>query len=256
MWRALGGGARGACPSQEKAPVAQRLRHVVAQQPAERRQQPGERLEVDPPAPVLRQDRLPAEEVPQQPGELRRVPLAHRPGALRHDVAAQPDDPPAVLAVAVQRPLVAVAVEDVRNRREALELLPVAAAEAPPLGACPRRLQLHVPHQRAIAGHSEVRPAEAARQRGLPRTGGADSELGRHSRQQVLERRPQLLLGAARQRRRAFLGHRIREGANSGECNIGLGHDDACRADPAYAPSNGAPRPAPPCEGCSLTLPG
>ena len=206
-----------------RAAGGQRFRHFVSQQPTQRRQEGGERLEIDGAAPVLRQDRFPREEIAEQIREGRGVLFRHGACTVFDDVAGQLDDASAAFAAAIQRPFVSVGVEDVRNGRKALELIAIAAAETALVRTAAGRLELHIARQRAVARNGEIRPAEAIRQHRFAAANNFEADLSPVRRQQALEWRAQLIFGAAcRQRRlsRNFSG----EVPQRGKQVVWLGH--------------------------------
>ena len=177
-------------------PPAQGVGHIVAQHPAQRRQHRREALEVDLAVAVERRDRFPKEEIAQQPHEGARILRGNRLRAIGGDIAGEADEAGA-LAAAIQRPFVAVAVEDVGNARKTPELLAVASAEPPRVRADARRLELDITGESPVAQNGIVGAAEAVGQRRLARADDIRGEQRRGVGHQVLEGRAQPILRRA-----------------------------------------------------------
>jgi hypothetical protein len=79
--------------------------------------------------------------------------------AIDGDVAAKADEFALQGAVTVERPLVAIGVQEVRNRRKALELLAVAPPEMARIGAGAWCLELDVAGKELIRMDGEIGPA-------------------------------------------------------------------------------------------------
>ena len=73
---------------------------------------------------------MPHQEIAQQAFDRIRVLGPYRPFALRGDIAGETDNSVDQFAVAIERPFVAVGVEEIGDGREAFELFAVAAHEA------------------------------------------------------------------------------------------------------------------------------
>ncbi len=206
--------------------VPQRVGDVVAQHPAQRRQQPGEALEVDPPPTVEREDRLPREKIAQQPLDGERVLLRHCLSPVLRDVAGQADpvaDPP---AATIQRPLVSITVNEIRNRREPFELAFISSFESTPVGARTRSLEFDMAGEDSTFVDREIRAAQAA---GKARLAGADDlEADRvgDARHQGLERRAQLFFGFTGGQASHFRRYGIGENAQRfGDGGTACGHE-------------------------------
>ena len=193
--------------------VPQRVGHILAQHPAQRRHQFGERLEIDAAPAVQRQDRRPGKEVAQQALDGAGVVPAHRVRAVLHRVAGQLGHLADALAAAVQRPMAAVAVEQVGDGGEAVELRPVVPAEAARIRPDAGRLEFRVAQQGALVVDGEVRAAQAVRQGGLPGAGQFPAQGGAGRGDEVLERAAQLLLRRAARPQPGLGRRRGREGS-------------------------------------------
>ena len=191
--------------------VRQRIGHVAAQHPAQRRQQRCEAREVDPPPAVQRQDRLPGQEVAQQRLHGAGVFPRHRLPALSGHVAREADDSPHTLAAPVQRPLVPIGVEQVGDGRETLELRPVAALEAGRVRARAGRLELDVPGQPSVTVDGVIGTPETIGQGRFARTDDALAPRRRHRLHQMLEGTAKLVLRPAPDQRGRLGGDRLGE---------------------------------------------
>ncbi len=185
--------------------------HVVAQHAAQRRQQRGESPEVDLAVAVPGNDRFPREEIAQE--TLDGVSVLDRRGlpAVGGDIACQTNDLVDQSAVAVERPLVAVGVEDVGRSREALELIAVAASETGGGRAGAKGLELDISGEQLVAMNGVIRAAETV---GKGSFAGADHVLAESaggSGHEDFERTAHLVLGLARSDLRHFGCHCCRE---------------------------------------------
>ena len=95
--------------------AAQRLRHIVPEHPAQRCNQLRKAPEIDRPTRSERQDRLPLQEVPKQGFKARTVLRPNGQRAIYVDCASEAHQVANPLANSVERPFVAVGVEDVRE---------------------------------------------------------------------------------------------------------------------------------------------
>ena len=185
----------------------ERVGYVVAQHAAERRQQRGKAPEVDAALAVGGDERLPHQEVAQQAFERMRVLRPHRPLALCRDIACETNNPVYQLAITIERPLVAIGVEDVGDRREAFELLAVAAHEARRSRADAHRLEFNIPGEQLVQMHRIIRATETVRQGRFACTDDIPAERAGGSVNEVLERGAQLLFRLAEGDLRQFVRH-------------------------------------------------
>ena len=170
----------GSVGEQELPPVARQLHegrgrafegigHVVPQHAAQRRQHGGKAFEINFARAAGGDERLPQEKIAQQVFD--GVRIVRRGGfvAVGSDVARQTNDPVHGPAVPVERPFVAVGVEEVRDGGEALELVAVAALEAAGGDANAGRLELDVSGQQLVEVDGVIQAPEAVGQGRLAR---------------------------------------------------------------------------------------
>ena len=110
------------------------------------------------------------------------------PVAVNRNVARQANDPVRELAVSVERPLVAVGVEKVRDSRKALELVAVMALEAAGCNADTRGLELNVSGQQLVDVNRVIRATEAVGQGRFTRADNVPAQRLGGSSHEGLER--------------------------------------------------------------------
>ena len=138
--------------------------HVVTQHATQGGEQCGKALEINFARSVGGDERLPREKIAQQAFDGVRVLKRGRLAAVGGNVARQTHDPVHRFAVSVERPFVAVGVENVRDGREALELVAVMALEPAGGGTNAGRLDLDVSSQQLVEMHGVIRAPEAVGQ--------------------------------------------------------------------------------------------
>ena len=112
---------------------------------------------------------MPREKIAQQAFDGVRVLGRGGLAAVRGNIARKTHDPVHSLAVSVERPLIAVGVENVRDGREALELVAVMALEPTGGGTNAGRLDLGVSSQQLVEMNGVIRTPKAVGQGRLAR---------------------------------------------------------------------------------------
>ena len=144
--------------------MLERIDHVVTQQAAQWGQQLSKALEINLSRTAGGNERLPQEEIAQQSFDsghlLRRGSLA----AVSCNIARQTNYPAHTLAIPVERPFIAVGVEDIRDSPEAPELIAVMVTETAGSGTDAECLEFNIADQRLIAMNGIIRTTEAAGQ--------------------------------------------------------------------------------------------
>ena len=190
--------------------VAQRIGDIVAQHPAQRRQHPGEALEVEFAPAVQRQNRLPQKKIAQQRRKSPRVLRSDRLRAVGGHIAGEADKTDA-LAAAIQRPFAAVAVKNVGEARKTPELCAVATAQPTRIRADARRLELDMAGKRAVAQNRIIGTTQTVGQPRLARANNRPPPQRRRRRHQVLERRAKPILRRPRRKNRTLRRNRSRK---------------------------------------------
>ena len=196
---------------QRRPGVRQRIGHVAAQHPAQRRQQRREAREVDPPLAVQRQDRLPGQEVAQQRLHGTGIFGPDRLPSVAGHVSREANDSSGPLAPAIECPLVPVGVEQVGDGRETPELRPVAAFEAGRVRARAGSFELDVPGQQSVTVDGVIGTPETVGQGRFARTDDALAPRRRHRLHQMLEGTAKLVLRPAPDQRGRLGGDRLGE---------------------------------------------
>ena len=147
---------------------------------------------------VARDDGLPAEEVLEQQLEGRRG-IEFVAGRL--DIAMKPDDRAGVLTAPTEAELVAVGIEEVRQRLQLLPLrLVVRVTELPRIGPLARGLDLNEPDEHPTGGHRVVGPGLELADCRLPdgrHLGPREPAQFRHVEDEEFQRRAELVLRLA-----------------------------------------------------------
>ena len=193
----------------------QRLLDVAPKQAAQRRQQLGEPLGGG------RDDRLPAEEVAEEFLQRLGVGLGDCVLTVACHVAGEAEQLPDALPVAVQRPLVAVRVEEVREVPELLPLHLVLALELLRIGALAGGLQLDVAREQPAHRHAHVRAPEDLLLLHLRDGHDGKPEAGACAFDQSADRSLELVLRIAGNWEREDVRELCRESLQQGEQLVG-----------------------------------
>ena len=191
--------------------ILERVGHVVAQHPTQRRQQRCEALEVDLPTTVQRQERFPREEVAQNRFQGADIVCRNSLPAVAGDIARETNELSGAFAAAVERPFVAVGIENVGDGREAVELVAVMAPEAGRVRTRAGRLDLDVSGEQSVSMDGVVRTPETIGQGRFTRTDDVLAPGSGHARQEVLEGAAKLVLRCALDQWRRLGGDRFGE---------------------------------------------